>query len=76
MTSEDTVAAKLKGNNCVIKFKDGEELPIYVPSIISEDDSAEWFADVEQYLNGEDGYFFPLSGFAIVRDTVKYVKRL
>jgi hypothetical protein len=76
VTSEDKVAARLKGVNCLIKFLDGEELLINVEDIeAGEDASLEWFVDVEKFLNGEQEYF-PHQDLAIAHNTVKYVKKI
>ncbi len=75
---EDYTAAKLKGHNCVIKFLDGEILFLRVNEIANGpegDDSLEWFADVENFLNGTNQNF-PLAGISIARTSVKYVKHI
>ena len=49
MTDEDRVAAKLKGYNCLVKFKDGEELFLKVSSLNGDDeDDAYWFESSEK----------------------------
>jgi hypothetical protein len=77
MTDEDRTASKLKGYNCLIKFKDGEELLVKVSEFEgTDDDISEWFSDVERFINGEKDTFFPLSGFAVEHGCIKYVKKL
>lgn len=77
MTDEDVVAAKLKGFNAVIKFKDGEELLIKSSLLDSTaDDKKEWITDVEDFINSSEHAYFPHLGLAIDRDSVKYVKIL
>ena len=77
MTEEDILAAKLKGYNVLIKFKDGEELLIIVDTVnSSNDDSMDWFMDAETFINGEPGVNFPYSKIAVCKDSIKYVKKL
>lgn len=79
MTSEDTLAAKLKGYNCIIKFKDGEDLLVKVPDIDDADAGSQWFLDVEKFINKVDEEiidYFPLAGISISRDSIKYVMKL
>ena len=53
MTDEDRTAAKLKGFNCLIKFKDGEELLVKVDSLNgTEEEASEWLMDIEKFING------------------------
>lgn len=75
MTDEDRTAAKLRGKNCLIKFKDGEELMFYAGELDGdEDDKMFWLQDVEKYLNGSsDIEYFPAAGIALSRDSIKYV---
>ena len=74
MTDEDHTAAKLKGFNCLIKFKDGEELLLYVDDLIF-DEPGNWFSRVEDFLNGREE-IFPHPSIAISHDTVKYIKQI
>jgi hypothetical protein len=81
MTDEDLVAAKLKGYNCLIKFKDGEELFIKSADVTdgTTDSELEWFQDVEKYINEQDKEdlpYFPLQGIAVARNSIKYVKKI
>jgi hypothetical protein len=79
MTSEDKLAAKLKGYNCLIKFRDGEELLINVPEVDDGDDGSQWFLDVEKFINKIDVEmfdYFPMTGIAMSRDSIKYVMKL
>lgn len=80
MTDEDIVAAKLKGYNCLLKFKDGEELLLKVDDIVnSAEREMTLFEDVERFINGSDEYhieYFPLNGVSITRDSIKYVRKI
>ena len=78
MTDEDLLAAKLKGYSCLVKFNDGEELFIKVPEVlISEDESVNWFEIAESYINGsEEVEYFPVAGFAMSRNAIKYIKKI
>lgn len=78
MTDEDRTAAKLRGFNCLVKFKDGEELLIKVDSLDGDHDEAnEWFMDIENFINGSDSIeYCPIPGLAVARDTIKYAKQL
>lgn len=78
MTDEDHVAAKLRGFNCLIKFKDGSELFLKVNEIdAGPDELIGWFMNAEKFINGDqDVEYFPYSGIALARDSVKYVKQL
>lgn len=75
MTEEDRTSAKLKGYNCLVKFKDGEALLLKVPDLNNEEDTSCWFTDVEQFLNGTQDVF-PAGSIALVRDTIKYIKQI
>lgn len=75
MNDEDRVAAKLKGFNILVKFVDGEEMLLKV-SFVNDPDKAEWFEDVEKFLNGNKDQSFPLSGVAFRRETIKYVDEI
>ena len=79
MTDEDRTAARLKGYNCLIKFKDGEELYIEVDGLLEDnEDNTQLFIDIERFLNAtlsEDTYF-PLANIAIAANTVKYVRKI
>jgi hypothetical protein len=74
MTDEDRTAAKLRGFNCLIKFKDGEELLLKVAAL-DEEDTSDWFVDAERYLNSQDDVF-PVYGISLARDTIKYIKEI
>lgn len=78
MTDEDATAAKLKGYNCLVKFKDGEELFLKVDDLDNndEDEMSDWFIDVEQFLNGTGGEVFPIVGMALSRDAIKYIRKI
>ncbi len=76
---EDLTAARLKGHNCLIKFRDGEEMTLYVRQLASanEEEVSEWFYDVEKFINGAtDVEYFPVAGIAMSRDAIKYVKKI
>ena len=82
-TEEDFSAAKLKGYNAYIKFKDGEIIFINVPEIKEGKDSeiADWFEGVEKFLNvttmkSAEFDFFPAWGLTVRREEIKYVKML
>jgi hypothetical protein len=76
MTDEDLTAAKLKGKNCLIKFKDGEELLIKI-DYGDEDNESEWFMDMEKFINSSDDQdYCPLPGFSMTRGTIKYVRKI
>ena len=79
LTDQDRTAARLAGKNCLIKFKDGEELLLRIEEIESkdEDDVTQWFTDTEDYLNskGTDSAF-PVGTIALSRDTVKYIIKI
>lgn len=78
MTDEDRIAAKLKGYNCLVKFKDGEELLLKVTSLNGDDeDDAYWFESSEKILN--DIYkddVFDIPGFAVSKSTIKYFLKI
>ena len=78
MTDEDRTAAKLRGLNCLIKFKDGEELLIKVDSLNgTEEEASEWLMDIEKFINGSDSVeYCPIPGIAMTRDTIKYARQL
>jgi len=78
MTSEDHVVEKLKGKNCLIKFKDGEELFVHVPELDEDGDAvSDWLVEVEDFINGnQPSQYFPLAGISFSRDSIKYVKCL
>lgn len=80
MKDEDLTAAKLKGYNCLIKFKDGEELLIKVDQVgPGDEDEIQWFYDAEKFLNGYDEdvvEYFPSTGIAITRDSIKYIRKI
>lgn len=76
MTDEDFTAAKLKGYTVYVKFKDGEIL-FLKPDLDNPDEYLQWFYDAEKFINGSsDVEYFPISGIAMTRDTIKYVKEL
>ncbi len=79
MTDEDHTAERLKGNNCLIKFRDGEELMLYISELDADDSdaAAEWLLDVEKFINGNaEVEYFPGPGLALSRNSVKYVRRI
>jgi hypothetical protein len=79
MTDEDRTAAKLKGYNCLIKFKDGEEIYLDVDNLSDDsDDNTEWFETVEKFINNglSENTYLPLAGISIAADTVKYVRKI
>jgi len=74
MTEEDRTAAKLKGYNTYIKFTDGEVIYIKVSNWNDEDSRAEFFEDVEKFLNSNDSDdIFPVSELALRKEHIKYV---
>jgi hypothetical protein len=75
MTDEDRTEEKLEGHNCLIKFKDGEELLLKIPNLDKEDVAASWFTSVEDFLNDRE-QIFPYSGIALAPGTIKYVKQI
>jgi len=77
MNSEDRVAAKLKGLNCLIKFNDGEELLLKIADLNNDDLSVEWLMDMEKFINGSDDVdYCPIPGCAILRGSIKYVMQI
>lgn len=76
MTEEDRTASKLKGYNCLVKFKDGEELLLDIPEFIDQDATSEWFVEVEKFINGGEGTYFPVAGIAISHGAIKYVIKI
>ena len=76
MTDEDRTAQKLKGYNCFIKFTDGEELCLYIEDLDNEGFESEWFSDLEQFINGSTDGITRISGLAINRKFIKYVKKI
>ncbi len=86
MTDEDLTAAKLKGHNCFIKFKDGEELFLTIEDISEDvDDANEFLVTIEKFINRTDDDddlvdnrytqgVFPVGNIAVSRDSVKYVR--
>jgi len=81
MIDEDFTAAKLKGHNCLIKFKDGEELTTIADYALVGDEG-DWFENAEKFLNsipdvhGDPDILFPMPGFAFCRETIKYVRKI
>jgi len=76
MTDEEKTVSKLKGENCLIKFKDGEELVLRV-DFGDEDTEGQWFIDMELFINGiADIEFCQIPGIAVTRDSIKYVKKI
>ena len=76
MTPEDRTAEKLKGNNCLIKFKDGEELMLSIPEVNgTHDDASEWFMDAEAFMHGNNEHF-PFASISVSRDTIKYIIKI
>lgn len=78
ITEEDRVVAKLRGKNCLMKFKDGEELLLEIPELNGDvDEETEWFENVEGYLSSKDETaMFPSKIVAVARDSIKYVIKL
>lgn len=79
MTDEDLVAAKLKGYISLVKFKDGEELLLREPTYNDEDEIIQWYMDAEKFINGCDEdtvEYFPSFGFAVTRDSIKYIRKI
>ncbi len=78
MTDEDMTAAKLKGYNCLVKFKDGEELLLKISELDgSSDDISDWFSDAEKYLNSSDEVeYFPVYNVAVASGVIKYIKKI
>lgn len=77
MTEEDRTAARLKGYNCLIKFKDGEELLLSIDDIDDEELSYEWFLQMDRFINSPPtGDYIPIAELSIAKDTIKYVKKL
>jgi hypothetical protein len=71
MNTEDRTAAKLKGNNIVVKFFDGEELFLTAEDI--DQDSEYWFDEISEFLNGAASSF-PIANVSIARSSIKYVR--
>lgn len=80
MTDEDRLAAKLKGYNCLLKFKDNEELFLKSRLIShSDEDERLWFEVVEDFINGNNnrnGEYFPIVGISVARDCIKYIMKI
>lgn len=77
MTDEDRTAARLKGYNCLIKFKDGEELLLKIDDIDDEDSSCEWFLSMDRFINSPPtGDYIPVAELSIAKDTIKYVQKI
>ena len=76
MTDEDRTVSKLKGENVLIKFKDGEELCIRVDLGEDSDDEAVWFTEMEDFLNNKDVDHCSIPNLALTRDTIKYIRRI
>lgn len=77
MTDEDRTAARLKGHNCLIKFKDGEELLLYIDELEYEDTSYEWFLQMDKFLNSPPtGDYIPIAELSIAKDSIKYVRKI
>jgi len=77
MTDEDFTAARLKGYNCLVKFKDGEELLLKIASFTDDEEEACWFASSEKILNDifkED--VFDIPGLAVSKNTIKYIIKI
>lgn len=75
MTDEDQTAARLKGYNCLIKFKDGEELFLSIDFDELYCDVSEWLIDVEKFINGsKDVENIDIPNIAFHRDAIKYVR--
>lgn len=81
MTGEDKTAAKLQGYNCLVKFRDGEELLLIIPHIDGgdEEETSDWFKTAEDFINGdntETTEYFPLHSIAVSRDSIKYILKI
>lgn len=78
MTDEDRTAAKLRGFNCLVKFRDGEELLLKIDSLdASDEEAASWLMDIENYINGRDLIdYCPIPGLAVAHNTIKYARQL
>lgn len=80
MTEEDITAAKLRGYNCLIKFKDGEVLYLTIDKLKGDEDQvSEWLLEVERYINANHHHpfeYFPAEGVAMTRDTIKYIRAI
>lgn len=78
MTDEDRTVLKLKGHNCLIKFKDGEELTLYIDKLDGTDeDIAGWIFEVEKFIAGvTTSPYFPSKTIAVSHESIKYVKPL
>jgi hypothetical protein len=76
MTEEDNTAERLKGNNVLIKFRDGEELFVYIEDVTTEKEQVEWFDNVETFLNSTQVFSSLLPGLAISRETIKYITKI
>ena len=76
--SQDRSAAKLKGHNCIVKFKDGEELYLTIEELDGDADlQSEWLVEAERFINNDrDIEWFQCPGIALSRDSVKYIKTL
>lgn len=73
--SQDRSAAKLKGHNCVVKFKDGEELYFTIDDFKDADSTMYWLQDVENLINGSSDKieWFPIPTIAVSTNSIKYV---
>lgn len=79
MQDIDITAEKLKGNNCFVKFKDGEILFLKITGIDNDDDYlADWLMQVEDFINGRGDSFdtknFPGGEVALSAKEIKYVR--
>lgn len=75
MIQEDLTAAKLRGHNCLIKFKDNEELTLYVESL-EKDGGVYVLTAMEQFINAGETKLFPVDNIALCHDTVKYILKI
>jgi hypothetical protein len=75
---EDQTAAKLRGCNCMLKFKDGEVLYLKIDALDSDrEDSDEWLSEAEDFINNTGhGSNFQSSKIAVCREEIKYIIRI
>lgn len=74
MTEEDRVAEKLKGKNCLVKFRDGEEMYLELDPTEGLDSEDEWFIAIDHFLNA-DGEL-PILSVGLSRDAIKYIIKI
>jgi hypothetical protein len=75
MNTEDITAEKLKGNNVLIKFVDGETLFVKIDELEgSEHTQWTWINSANRYLKGE-GYQ-PFNELIMRPELIKYIRIL